>query len=102
MSLIKVKVLDTQLTPKNGVTSKGKAYSLNIQENVFLELNGEVRRVPLTLQVGVSAYAPGHYTLDLNDHAKVGAFNRLEIDQYKPVELKPVAAVAGIPKVATN
>jgi len=99
MSLIKVKVVDTQLTPKTGTTSKGKPYSLNIQENVFLELNGETRRVPLTLQHGVAPYAPGQYTLDLNDHAKIGNYNRLEIDQYKPVELKPVA-VAGIPKAA--
>lgn len=94
MSLIKVKVIDTKVTNRSGVSTKGKAYSINSQENVFVELNGEVRKMPLNLPDGVSAYAPGQYTIDPVILLRLDRFSRLEVDGFVEIKLTPVIGSA--------
>jgi hypothetical protein len=88
MSLIKVKVIDSQIQNRTGVSAKGKPYSINSQENVFFELNGEVRKVPVNLPDGVSAYLPGEYQFDPVANLRVGRFG-FEFDTYKEIKLIP-------------
>lgn len=90
MSLIKVKVVDTTVTNRSGVSTKGKPYSINSQDHIFFELNGEVRKVPLNLPDGVSAYAVGNYTYDPVPNLRVGRFG-FEFDGYSEMKLVPVA-----------
>lgn len=91
MSLIKVKVLDSQISNRSGVSTKGKPYSINSQENIVFELNSEVRKVAINLKDGVSAYAPGLYTFDPASCLRVGRFG-FEFDQYAEIKLVPVSS----------
>lgn len=94
MSLIKVKVTDTHVTNRSGVSTKGKPYSMNTQDNVFVELNSEVRKMPLNLPDGVSAYAPGNYTIDPVTLLRLNNYSRLEVDGYVEIKLTPVIGAA--------
>ena len=91
MSFIKVKVLDTHVTNRSGLSKAGKPYSINSQENVFVELNGEVRKMPLNLSDGTSAYVPGNYTIDPVTILRLDRFSRLEVDGYAEIKLLPVS-----------
>ena len=89
MSLIKVKVIDTEVRKREGVSTKGKPYSIRSQENIFVELNGEVRKVPINLADDASAFAPGQYTIDPSKLLMVGRFG-FEFDRFRTIELVPV------------
>jgi|WetSurMetagenome_2_1015567.scaffolds.fasta_scaffold1085993_2 hypothetical protein len=91
MSLIKVKVVDTTVTNRSGVSKRGKPYSINSQENVFFELNGEVRKNPINLPDGVSAYSAGMYTFDPVSCLIVGRYG-FEFDGFKEIKLIPVSS----------
>ena len=93
MSLIKVKVIDTQVSHREGVSTAGRPYKINSQDNVFVELNGEVRRVPLNLPENTGPYAPGNYTLDPLKLITVGRFG-FEYNRFANIELVPVPASA--------
>jgi Helix-destabilising protein len=97
MSLIKVKVIDSQIDVRNGISKAGKAYELKTQSHVLVELNGEVRLVSITLQDNHPAYAPGNYTLDPIELIVIGRFG-FEFNRFEQIKLVPVLA-AGIPKV---
>lgn len=62
---IKVKVADTALRNSSGVSkTTGKEFNMNFQENVYIELNGEMRRFPLRIEKGQHPYAAGLYEFD--------------------------------------
>lgn len=89
MSLIKVKVLDNHVDTRSGVSKSNKPYNLVIQSNIVVELNNEVRLVPITLQDGHVPFPAGDYTLDPVDLLFVGRFG-FEINRYKQIELIPI------------
>ena len=95
MSNLKVKINDTETSTREGVSTKGKPYKIRTQDNVFIEINEEVRRLPLNLDENVSPYAPGVYSFDPASILRVGRFG-LEVDNFKALHLVPVPA-AGIP-----
>lgn len=97
MSLIKVKVQDTHISNRSGISKAGKPYQINSQD-IIVELNGEVRRVPLTLPDNVGAYAPGNYTIDPIDMIVVGRFG-FEFNRFQEIKLNPVS-VAAVPRTA--
>jgi hypothetical protein len=91
MSVLKVKVLDTEISHREGVATKsGKPYSIDSQENIYIELNNEVRRLPINLPKGASAYAPGNYTIDLTKLVTVGRFG-LEMVPFAEIKLIPAS-----------
>lgn len=90
MSLLKVKVFDTHVSNRSGVSSKAKPYSINSQDNVYFEINGEVRKVPVNLPDGVSAYAPGIYTFDPVTCLRVGRYG-FEFDSFAEIKLVPAS-----------
>lgn len=97
MSLIKVKVTDTHVSNRSGVSQKGKPYSINSQENVYFELNGEIRKIPLNLPDGVGPYSPGMYTYDPVSNLRVGRYG-FEFDGFSEIKLVPVGPVVQMTK----
>lgn len=101
MSNIKAKVIDTQVTSREGITKSGPnvgtPYKRTNQDNVFVELDGEVRRLPLDIPAGVSPYAPGNYSIDLTKLITIGRFG-FEMKQFAEVKLIPVTVSAAIPQ----
>lgn len=91
--MFKVKVVDTFVENRSG-TAKGtqKPYSFNQQPNIFIEINGEVRRFPQIIQEGKQPYPAGNYQLDVEKHIRVNDFNNLVIESYAHYELVPVAS----------
>lgn len=88
---LKVKVLDTAISTRNGVAkASGKPYSIKTQDNVFVEMAGEVRKMPLTLHENESAYAPGQYNLDIEPHLTLNRFDALEFRPFAEYKLKPI------------
>jgi len=99
MPLIKIKVQDIFTTTRTGVAAKtGKAYKMTQQENVFVELNGEIRKIPVMLQENQQPFAAGNYSLNPLSLLRIGRFG-FEVDGFKALELIPVQ-IAGIPKAA--
>lgn len=82
----------SQPNVKSGTSTKtGQAYSIREQE-AWLSLNGELRRVNVRLGREQAAYPPGSYVLDESSFT-VGKYGDLAIGR---VVLKPAqAAVAG-------
>jgi hypothetical protein len=87
MSLIKVKVIDTTISVREGISSKNKPYRINSQE-ILVELAGEVRRVPLNLPDNVGAYAPGNYTIDPINLITIGRYG-FEFNRFSEIHLIP-------------
>ena len=96
MSNLRVKVNDTETTKLEGVSQKGKAYKIIKQENIFIELNEEIRKMAISLPEHTSPYPAGNYTLDPASLLKIGLYG-LEVDKFKTIKLISVPA-AGIPK----
>jgi hypothetical protein len=90
MSLIKVKVIDTTISVREGISAKGKPYKISSQE-ILVELNDEVRRVPLNLPDNASAYLPGAYTIDAIKLLTIGRFG-FEFNRFEEIKLTPVLA----------
>lgn len=97
MALIKVKVQDALVSVREGVSKAGKPYKMTTQENIFVELNGEIRKVPITMQDGQTPYAAGNYSLDPSSLLTIGQYG-FEIVKFQPLQLVPV--VAFVPKQA--
>lgn len=93
MSLnLKVKVIDTSVSTRSGVAkASGKPYSIKTQDNVFVEMGGEVRRMPITLFENVSPYSPGNYTMDIEGHLTLNRFDVLEFRPFVEYKLDPVS-----------
>jgi hypothetical protein len=89
MSLIKVKVIDTTLTTREGLSKNNKPYKMNSQ-SIIVEFDGEVRKVELTLPDNVSAYAPGNYTIDPIELIAIGRYG-FEFKRFHEIKLVPVS-----------
>jgi len=99
MSLLTVVVQDTEINTRSGISARNnKPWTLRIQENVFVDLNGEIRRMSVTLPDNKPPYPPGKYTLDVVSLLQMGGFNRLEINGYSEIKLVPVA-VSAVPNM---
>ena len=89
MTLIKVKVKDTNITVREGVAkSSGKPYKISSQD-IIVELNDEVRNARINLDNNSSAYAVGNYTID--------PLTLLSVDQFGSIAFKPFAEIKLIP-----
>lgn len=92
MSNLKVKVIDSHIETRNGVSTKtGKPYTLITQPNVVVEFNNEVRLVPISLQDGHVPFSAGDYFLDPIELIQIGRFG-FELNRFKQIELQPVQA----------
>lgn len=101
MSLIKAKVISNEIRKREGQSKAGKPYSMRMQE-IVVELNGEVRRVDLTLPEDVSGYAPGNYTIDPIEMIEIGRFG-FEFARFKEIKLTPVTTpVSNMNKMASG
>jgi hypothetical protein len=89
MSLVKAVVKDSFVSNRKGTSKAGNPFDINAQENIFIELNGEVRRLPINLQQNQSAYAPGEYGIDLSKYVTVGRYG-LEIVPFANIQLEPL------------
>lgn len=98
MSHIKVKITDTQIIHKSGVSKAGKKYAFDQQENIFVEKDGEIRRVPIALNEEQKPFSPGVYTIDESKIYRIGSFG-FEISRQWPTYLV-LAQSAAIPKAA--
>lgn len=109
MSLnLKVKVIDNTTSTRSGIAkASGKPYTIRTQDNVFVEMGGEVRRMPFTLNENESPHAPGYYTMDIENHLTLNRFNALEIRpfveyQLVPISQKSVVDDAGLSSISLN
>ena len=101
MSILKAKVIDSNVTTREGLSAKtGKPYKMRSQE-IVVELNGEVRRVRINLQDNASAYSPGNYTIDILKLITVGQYG-FEFQRFADIELVPVSSAAFVPKAANG
>lgn len=89
MTLIKCKVQDTTLSTREGLSKAGKPYRI-ISQDIIVELNGEVRRVPVNIQENASAYAVGNYTIDPTQMITIGRFG-FEFNRFQDIKLTPVS-----------
>lgn len=97
--MFKIKVADTFIDNKSGVSKKsGKPYSFNEQPNIYIEINGEVRRFPQVIEQGKQPYPAGTYQLDIEKHCRINDFGNLVIESYASYQLIPVAAPAPMQK----
>lgn len=91
MSNIKVKVLDNHTSTREGVSSKGKPYRMTTQENIMVELGGEVRRLPITMADNQKPFEPGEYELDASTLLAIGRYG-FEIKPFNQIELMRVVS----------
>lgn len=96
--MFKIKVTDTYVENVKGTSKKtGKDFNFNQQMNVFIEINGEVRKIPQIVKEGKQPYAPGNYLLDIEKYCQVNNFNNLVVDPFARMELIPVPATGSMP-----
>ena len=89
MTNIKVKITSTELSTREGVSQRtGNPWKMTTQE-MIVELNDEVRKVPLTIPENHSAYAIGNYEIDPLTLISVGRYG-FEISQFGEIKLIPV------------
>lgn len=99
MTLIKVKVLSTEIEKREGVSPKtNKPYTIRSQD-VICEFDGEVRKVPINLAENVGAYQVGNYTIDPYELIQIGRYG-FEFARFKEIKLTPVQ-VAAVPRTGT-
>lgn len=96
--MFKIKVADTFIENKSGTTKAGKPYSFNQQPNIYIEINGEVRRFPQIIEQGKQPYPPGNYQMDVEKHCRINDFGSLAIEPFAHYEFIPVAAPAPMQK----
>lgn len=96
MSLnLKVKVNDLTTSVREGIAkSSGKPYKITTQDNVFIEMGGEIRRMPITLPDQTSPYAPGMYILDIEKLLTLNRFDQLEFRPFARYDLTATKANA--------
>jgi len=95
---INIIIEDTYTRPRSGEYKNGTKFNYVQQENVYVELNHEVKKIPLRLSENQPPYTAGKYTVRAKSLLRFGPYN-LEVDGFKPMELIP-AQLAGIPKAA--
>lgn len=97
--MLKVKVVDTELLSRSGMSKAGKPYSFTQQVNIFVEVGGEVRRFPQIIEEGKQPYPAGNYALDVEKHLRINDFGDLIIERYARFQFVPVP-VASTAKAA--
>lgn len=96
MSLIRVKVKDTNITVREGVAkSSGKPYKISSQD-IIVELNDEVRHARINLDTNSSAYAVGNYTIDPLTLLTVDAYGSISLKPFAEIKLMPVSSPQGM------
>jgi len=99
--MLKIKVTDTFVENRSGTAKgSGKPYSFNQQINIFVELNGEVRRFPQIIEQGKQPYPVGNYQLDAEKYLRVNDFGNLVVEPFAHFELVPVTSGLNSSKVA--
>jgi Helix-destabilising protein len=93
MSVINVKVKDTFITVREGLSKLGKPYKISSQD-IFLEMNDEVRKARINLADNIDAYGVGSYTLDPVSLLTVDQYGSLALQPYADIKLVPVAESA--------
>jgi hypothetical protein len=88
--MFKIKVADTFVENRSGTSKSGKPYSFNQQPNIYIEINGEVRRFPQIIEEGMQPYQAGNYQLDIEKHCRINDFGSLVIEPYARYQLVPV------------
>lgn len=88
--MFKVKVVDTFVENRSGTSRANKPFSFNQQPNIFIEINGEVRRFPQIIPEGKQPYPAGNYQLDVDKYIRINDFNNLVVAPYAHFELIPV------------
>jgi len=92
---LKVKVLDTSTSIREGIAkSTGKPFKITTQDNVFVEMGGEVRKMPISLPEQTSPYSPGMYFLDIEKMLTLNRFDQLEFRPFAKYELIPMQSKA--------
>jgi hypothetical protein len=86
--MLKIKITDKQTETRSG-EKNGRAWSIITQINCFLEIHGEIRRLPLTLD-NIQPYEPGIYNFNVENLVEVGRYG-LEINRFKSLDLIPIA-----------
>jgi len=81
---MKVEIKSTVTQEKSGTSAKGRAYRISEQE-AWVTLDGEYRRLRIGLEDGAQPYPVGAYTL---------AESSFRIDQYGGLEIGRVRLVA--------
>lgn len=89
----KVTVKDTVITEeKRRVADKNGNFRIDRkQENVYVQLGEERRRMPIELEDGQSAYAPGDYTVDLEAITTISTYGKFQYEPYYKLKLMPVS-----------
>jgi hypothetical protein len=75
--MLTITIKSTQTTTKSGVSAKGKPYSITEQEG-FIELNDERRKLRVPLADGAAPFPVGDYHVG-DGSFFVGDYGRLEI-----------------------
>lgn len=92
MAILNVRVRSLEVSVREG-EKNGRKWRMRTQNECFVQLNGEVRRLPMNLQDEQHAYEIGEYTLDVTPMIEIGRYG-LEFNRYAPMDLKPVIAPA--------
>ncbi|MDY6948551.1 MAG: single-stranded DNA-binding protein [Pseudomonadota bacterium] len=88
--MLKIQVKSVAVQLREGVSGKGKAYSINEQE-AWLDLpNGERRKIKLSLEAKKPPYAVGDYALS-PDSFMVDQYGQLSLGR---ITLQPIVAGA--------
>jgi len=92
----KITVKDTVITEeKRRVADKnGNFRTDRKQENVYVELGDERRRMPIELEEGQAAYPVGVYTVDLEAITTISKYGRFEYQPFYALKLTPVVSAS--------
>jgi hypothetical protein len=85
--MVTLSIKSTQTATKNGTSKAGKPYSIT-EQDAWVELNGERRRIRVTLSDGAAPFPVGDYTVGEGSFY-VGDFGQLQLGR---LELVSIAA----------
>ena len=92
MAILNVRVRGLEVSVRQG-EKNGRKWRIRSQNACFVELNDEIRRLPMNLQEEQPPYEIGEYTLDVTPMIEIGTYG-LEFNRYTPVVLVPVLSSA--------
>lgn len=89
--MFKVEIKSLQVETRSG-EKNGKPWKMRMQPDCFIQINGEIRRLPITLQDDEPAFQVGVYQFDVEKLVEVGRYG-LEINRFKALGLIAVTQV---------
>lgn len=93
---LKLRVKSSNVTTRSGKSQRtGKDYSMRIQEDIQLEINGEVRLFPINLNADQLPHAVGDYMLETDGILEMGEYG-LRVKPYPDYKLVPVGSMSNI------